>query len=551
MRDDEPEDDKPEPPTPADASLAQTALEFVRGLCKGNGVKMDSVTLGSFKGVISGTTASTLIEIRPQTSEKKIAGKTVVGTVVNGPSGVQQAVDETLIKAVNNNEARGQMVRLLMSRPDQGFGLHGSSLNIDFLSKDFCWHENCKTCHGQGRAPCVKCHGTQRELCLQCHGKTMVPCMLCKGTGHVNGPNGRPQPCSKCHGQRQVICMMCHRTGKIPCRQCKGTGTSVCTACSGSGWFTHIAHLATQAITYFQYDRVPVPAEIMPIMDTDPASLVKNGDIKIEAKQVAQPNVIGVEYDVKYPYGDITFGIRKKPLKAHLFGYNARLLEMPDFLETLIGRGYSELEAAAAGAGSVSSRLKQAGKFRIIALALLNAAQSSSKKTIAMLTKKYPMGLSAEKMRSIAELADKATALITRKPRYYGLGIGLVIVAAFYAAYYIGPGRAMIAPYIGNPDLNIIIDLFIIFMGGTITTISIQMAAGRALREALGHLVPPKDRKRLIPKTRTSGWWGYVGGIIIYFIMIEATVHIESAATPVWYETARTQVVQMIGTQQN
>jgi hypothetical protein len=513
---------------------------------------MESVTLASFKGIISGTTASTLIEIRPQTTDKKIAGKTVVGTLVNGSAGVQQAVDKTLIDAVNNPEARGQIVRLLMGRPDKGFGLHGSSLNVDFLSKDFCWHEGCKTCNGQGRAPCARCHGQQRELCLQCKGKTMVPCMLCKGTGHINGPNGRPQPCSKCHGQRQVICMMCHRTGKIPCRQCKGTGTAVCTACSGSGWFTHIAHLATQAITYFQYDRVPVPAGVMPIMDADPASLVKNGDIKIEAKPAAaQTNALGIEYDVKFPMADIVFSIRKKPLKALMFGYNAELLDMPDFLDTMIGKGYSELEAAAAGAGSVSARLKQAGKFRIIALALLNAAQSSSKKTAAMLAKKYPQGLSAEKVQKISDLADKATALITRKPRYYGLIIGLLLVAGLYAAYYIGPGRAMLAPYVGNPDLNIIIDIFIIFMGGTITTISIQMAASSALREALGHLVPAKDRKRLIPKTRTSGWYGYIGGLLIYLIMIEATVHIESAVTPPWYEAARTQITQLIGTPQN
>lgn len=537
--------------TPIDPSLPQKALATLRALCKGNGVKASSVTLASTTAHIETTTARTLIEIRPQTSSKKIAGKTVVGTTVNGSGSVQSAIDRTMIEALNDDGSRQKIVGMLMKRDAHSFGLHGASLNVDFLSKDFSWHESCKTCNGQGRAPCVRCHGQQREICTQCHGKTMLPCPLCRGTGNVNGPNGKPQPCSKCHGQRQIVCMMCHRTGKIQCRQCKGTGTSVCTSCSGSGWFTHITHLVTQAITYFEYDRVPVPAEIMPMMDADATALVKDGDIKIEAKAIMEPNLLGVSYDVTFPYGDVVFNVRKSPLKGILFGYNARLLEMPSFLDKLIARGYSELEAAAAGAGNVAARLKQAGKYRIIALALLNAAASSSKKTAAMLSKKFPLGLSSETARNIAEMADKSTALITRKPRYYGLVMGLMLVAGLYAGYYIGPGRAMLSPYVGDPNLHIVIDLFLIFIGGVMTTICIQIASKRALHDAIGHLIPAKERKRLTPKTRTSGWWGYVGGILIYAAMIEATVYLAGANTPGWYTTARLFVLEAIGITQN
>lgn len=534
-----------EPQEPADPSLAKKALETIRALCRGNGVKADSVTLESFKGTIVPFAAHTYIEIRPVTNSKKIAGKNNVGTVIGTEHDVQEAIDKTIISAVNDAGGRDKIVRLLMGRPDHGFGLHGASLNVDFLSKDFSWHENCRTCHGSGRAACARCHGQQREACTECKGKTMVPCQLCHGSGNINGPTGRPQPCSKCHGQRQVMCMRCHRTGKIPCRQCKGTGTSVCTACSGSGWFTHIIHLSTHAITYFEYDRVPVPAEAMPMMDQEPGVLLKNKDIQIEASPLSpQSNAIGVKYDVKMPFGEITFGVKKKPLKAFLFGYNAKLLDVPDFLEKLIASGVKELQQAAAGAGSVAARLKKAGRFRIIAIALLNAAQSSSKKTTAMLQKKYPMGLTPDTARTLADLADQATARITRKPRYYGLALGLLLVAGMYAGYYIGPGRAMIVPYIGNPDLYIVLDLFLVFLGGTITTVCIQLAAMSALREGIGHLVSARDRKRLVPKTRSSGWWGYVGGLALYLIMIESTLHIAGAHTPAWYTQARTAVAE-------
>ncbi len=532
---------------PADPSLARQALEYIRALCKGNGVKAESVSVKEFKGEIVPFTAHTYIEIRPQISEKKIAGKNSVGTVVGTEAEVQQQIDKTIISAVNDPSSREKISRLLLGRPDHGFGLHGYSLNVDFLSRDFCWHENCKTCHGSGRAACARCHGQQRETCPECRGKTMVHCPLCRGSGNINGPNGRPQACSKCHGQRQVICMMCHRTGRIACRQCKGTGTSVCTACSGSGWYTHIVHLSTQAATYFEYDRVPVPAEVMPMLDQEPGVVLKNKDIEIKPEMLpAQSNALGVKYDVKMPFGEIVFALKNKPVKAMLFGYNAKLLEVPEFLDTLIASGMKELEAAAAGSGSVAGRLKKAGRFRVIALALLNAAQSSSKKTAGMLAKKYPAGLSIDTAKKIADLSDRATARITRKPRYYGLILGLVLVAGFYAAYYIGPGRGIITPHVGNPDLNIVIDLFIIFLGGTITTICIQLAAGNALREGIGHLVPAKDRKRLVPKTRSSGWWGYAGGLVIYFIMIEASLHYAPANTPAWYVAARQYALQFI-----
>lgn len=529
-----------EPNPPANPSLAQRALEMMRALCRGNGVKAESVTLESFKGEVIPFTAHTYVEIRPRTNEKKIAGKSVVGTLVGSEPDVQAAIDQTILTAVTDPAGREKISRLLLGRSDHGFGLHNSSVNIDFLTADFTWHENCRTCHGSGKSSCVRCHGQQREACTECHGKTMVPCHLCRGTGSINGPTGRPQPCSKCHGQRQVMCLRCHRTGKVPCRQCKGTGSSICTACAGTGWFTHIVHLVTQAITYFEYDRVPVPADIMPMMDQEPGTLLKNKDIEIKFEALpVQSNALGVKYDVTMPYGEIVFNIKKMPLKATLFGYNARLLDLSNFLEKMIANGISELEAAAAGVGSVAGRLKKAGRYRIIAIALLNAAQSSSKKTAAMLMKKYPMGLSGEMAVKISSLADEATARITRKPRYYGLALGLIMVAGLYAAYYIGPGRSLIMPYVPNPDLNIIIDGAIIFLGGTITTLCIQLVAMNALREGIGHLVSAKDRRRLVPKTRSSGWWGYVGGLVIYFIMIEATLHIAGAHTPDWYITAR------------
>lgn len=511
-------------------------------------MRADSIKIASFNARLLHVPATTLIEIRPQTTDKIVRGKQNVGTPLSSQGDVQKSIDRELVSALNRSDTKDKLLDMLRKRPDQGFGLGGANLNVAFLSDDFSWHEACRQCTGQGRVACMRCHGQMREQCPQCHGRTMTPCPMCRGTGHVNGQDGRPQPCSKCHGQRQVICLMCHRTGKIPCRQCKGTGHSQCTSCGGSGWFTHVVHLATQAVTYFDYDRSTLPPDVIKILDSDCAGLAKRGDVHVTA-HVAEnkKNALGLEYDVQFPYGEVVFTIGKKPLKARIFGYNATLLDMPPFLEKLIARGYSELEAAAAGAGSVSRRLRRAGRFKLLAMALLAGAQSSPKKAAALLLRKYPLGLSPEAAYTIAELADKATAKITRKPRYVGLALGLAVVAGLYAFYYIGPGRGLIAPMIGDARLNIIIDLMLVVIGGTLTTLSIQLAAKTALHEAIGHLAPAKERRKLLPKTRSSGWWGYAGGGAIYWIMIEATAHLAGPNTPAWYAALRRIVLQALG----
>ena len=45
-------------------------------------------------------------------------------------------------------------------------------------------------------------------------------------------------------------------------------------------------------------------------------------------------------------------------------------------------------------------------------------------------------------------------------------------------------------------DLRFLIFPFLVFLGGTITTVCIQLAAMNALREGIGHLVSARDRKR-------------------------------------------------------
>lgn len=524
--------------TPADPKLAEKALQMVKTLCRGNGVKTDQVTLKSFSGQMITIAAHTYLEVKPVTREKVVPGKQVIGTMTPGRPGALSAIDQTILNAIKHAGLRRQMIDILLKRADKGFALpESTTLSVDFLTQDFCWHESCRHCSGQGKSPCPRCNGNMREQCNQCMGRTMVPCTLCRGNGTITGQNGKTQPCTRCHGQRQMGCPLCQRTGKITCRQCRGNGYSQCTSCSGSGVFTHTLSLTPQLVTHYEYARADAPLDILHLLDAHANEFMMKGHMKVSANPAqTDPGILAIEYDVTFPYGEIIFMLGKRELKAKLFGFKSRLTNLPNFLEKITAPGFDHLEVAASGQGSVAAQIKKASRYRLIAQALLMAGQNSVRVTADSLMKKFPMGLSKNMAEKIAKTADGAVGNITRKPRYVGLALGLILVTGLYAFYYLGTGRAMLAVPVSLFRFDVLIDLFIILLGGTLTTLCIRMSAANAMRRALGHLVDAKNRRKLIPKAGASAWWGYAGGFFIYLIMVELTRHVDGAVVPAWYQ---------------
>ncbi len=524
-----------------DPALLGRALKRVRALCAGNGLKADSITVESSALEVRHAQAATYLELKPRQSEKRVNGKQSIGTVVQSKADMQRRIDKTILDSIGQPSKRSALLKHLLDRDDSGFGLKQKSFAISDISEDYSWSENCTTCHGQGKTACPRCNGLRQEKCPQCHGATTITCPACRGSGQITGANGQMQTCTKCQGRGQIRCTLCHGTGKITCRQCKGTGYAICTSCGGTGWHTHVVHLSVQADPHFEFDRKHLPKGLIETLDRAPQKLTESETVKISSAPIEDdPNTLGVLYDLKFPAGEISFSLKgKKTIKANLYGYDAQLSDMSPFLEKITAPGLARLQAAAQGKGNVSENIRLASKYRLIGQALLMGAQKSVRETAAALHQKFGLGLQAKTAKVIAKNADQAMALITRKPRYTGLALGLVLVAAFYGSYYLGPLRGLIAPHIPDENLHILIDLIIIFIGGTITTLSIQLTAKRALQNALGHLVNANQKKKLMPKTRSSGWWGYAGGAIVYLIMIELTVHIGASATPHWYTALR------------
>lgn len=528
-------------PGTAQSPLVQKALARLINICKGNGVSVRQISIEHATTQDVRFTAGTFFELQPVTEDKILPGRQQAGEVLHDPREVDRMLRDMIERAQRNRSLEETLKSQLLARKDKGFMSEGESLAVTGMDKTVCWHEPCGTCAHTGQVACQTCGGQKYKNCNICHGQTMMQCPLCQGSGTNAGARG-PQPCVKCNGMRRVPCTNCGRTGKIPCSNCRGMGHVQCPTCRGQAYSTRVVTLGLRAHTSADYARANVPEHMTFLIENNGGKLVTSGDILVAPEAMQDENKMGIHYNAVFPFADITFSIAKKPVKVEAYG-QGKFVRLPHILDQLLDNGIALLQRAASGQGNVAGLLKDAGRYRAIALALVTTIRANAAQTMGVLLKKYPEGLSRECAAEIAKRADRAVAQITRKPRYVGLGIGLALVTGLYAFYYLGPVRAMIAPYIGNDYLNIIIDVMIIFIGGTITTLSIQMSAQGALRKALGHLIPPAKRKTLLPRTHGAGLWGYVAGAIIYLVMIELTRHMENANTPFWYDA----LMRMIG----
>lgn len=538
-----------QPPAPFPAqitaneqAIARKALERVRAILKGNGVRQDSIAVIGHKISHHAMNAGTYLELKPASSERTAPGKLMIGHMVNSREDAARAVDRTMIQAANDPAAKARIASLLLSRPDHGFGLSRQAIPLEFLKQEYTWHESCHACQGSSRSPCQRCQGRKTEPCTKCSGRSLMPCPLCRTTGLLQG-----QKCTQCHGQRYVPCNQCQRSGMMSCRMCQATGVMKCQTCGGQGWKTHILTLSAQAMTYFEYDGKSIPKAAADMIETQAASLVTQQRIKVRGRIADEKeNVLGANYEVEFPYGDVIFSVGKKEVKAGIFGLKGDLVDFPYILDRLTTAAVQDLEDAARDVGNVAAKIRSATRYRVIAQGFLLASKTDTKKAAGQLMKLYDIGLSHGTAEKIIVLADKTTSRITRKPRYYGLAAGLTIAAILDYIYYVLPLRTRLAGYLPDIRFDVVLDILPLLLGGVITSVSIQITAKRAIKKALSHLFQKNKDSALVPKTRSSGLWGWAGTIFIMLCMMEYAAT-TSGTAPYWYEILRNLVARITG----
>lgn len=511
--------------------VAQTALAKVRALCKGNGVKLSAIQLKAHNIDLHALHAATYLELRPVTSEREAPGKIVAGQMAQSREDAVKQIDQAMGNVARDTAMQNQIVATLLSRPDQGFGLNNQQLPLDFIKREFTWHESCTACHGSGQATCLKCRGQRVEPCIKCSGRGLMFCPNCRGTGLLQGVK-----CNKCHAQRYVPCDQCRKSGMMQCRTCNGHGTGKCHTCSGQGWRSHMLSLSATAITYFEYDGKTIPQGAAHMIEIGASTLAQSGKVKIEARLAdGKENALGAAYEVTFPYGDIEFTIGKKDIRVGVFGYEGDFVNLPYILDKLVQKGVEELEDAAGDIGSVSNKIRSATRYRLIAQAFLYAIKTDPDKGVPLLLKKFDAGLSHTMAEKIILLAENAIAKISRKPRIKGLIAGIALTTLASAIYYIAPVRSSLASLLPDARFDAVFDILPILFGGFVTPFIVRIAAAGSVRNALGHLLPENEKKSLLPKAGKASHVGYAAAVIIALVMMQISLMM-GRAVPWWYE---------------
>lgn len=544
---DELEDEKEE----IDPNLLVDALVILKSVAKGNRVNPDSIILEDYEGEVLNFEAYHTFKVDPERAEKLLIGRQGADIVCGSENDMRHKAGAITDNVTENPDVLENTIEILKKRNDLGYALDNHKLLLERLSKTLAVHEVCTVCSGSTSIRCAYCKGKGEIVCPKCNGKNEKICPQCLGRQYIPGPNGTQQNCTLCQARGTVGCEYCREKGEVICPKCKSTGQMPCKDCSNTGWHTLFVTLRLKAHSEFDYeeDALPDREELIPILDDLAGMLVIDGhaDIKLieekerlkELKKECKHDEYIVAYHVRLPWAVLTLKIMDEEVKVRLFGFEPSLLYVPDYLEKPLEPGLKMLDQAAHERGSPNKKILSATKYRAIAESFLLGGRYSRKKAMHLMRKKYPVGISGNVIDKMVINADTALKKATEQPRKVGLAIGLAIVTVIYGLYYVGPIRDVITTSLMDESIQSLIDMLLILCGGAITTIAIQKTATKALLEAIGKILPKNKKEQFLPKAGYSALWGYSGGILIYFIMLEISAQI-GKSIPSWYLDIRT-----------
>ena len=525
-----------------DPTLLEAALELLRSIGRGNGIKREDASFVSFEGEVLHFELFERFVIEPRVGEKLVCGKEN-GEVAGSQQDARNRVQGAITRAARNPDVRKNTIDILKKKPDLGIGHDDQYIGLDRLRQTFVVHELCNVCSGSMRNICQSCQGNGKTHCTKCRGEREIICPACLGRKFETTPRGQ-QNCFRCKGRGKIQCDMCKHMGFIQCKTCNATGQVSCKSCAGTGWHSHMTHLDMRAHSHFHYDREKFPPELPPLIDTLRSALVTEkhceaviNEETVRARELdnaSKPDEYFIPYNVRLPWGEIKFTLKGEEISAKLFGFQPSLVHAPPFLEVTAATGLRSLLEAAKHPGNVAGKIREAARTRCVAESVLAAAQLTPRRGLDYMHKKYPFGLKAETIREMLSHADTALKRVTKIPRIAGLFVGLAAAAALYALYYIGPGRAIMVSYLPTDAARGLADLGMGVAGALAALYSVKLCAAGALNKAIGKLLPPEKRGKLLPKAGQGALWAFAGCFISYFTILEYAV-LQGAETPAWF----------------
>lgn len=548
---------KVEDRTQVDPKLLTRALNKMRGLIKGNGLQTDKITLIDVPEhtdvKMYRFPARASVKLVPQYGTRTEPGRNTAAELIASEGDFKNAINQIAIEARTNPQKRKNIVDFMFERADKGFGIKDQRTKFNSLSRDLVQHDKCTNCANTGRITCAKCHGKALMPCPKCMGRKHVLCPRCRGDGKMNTSKGSMQ-CQFCRGDGRVNCKTCGARGQVKCQACAAMGTTACRVCAASGWISHLTHVELFAQISFDFDRRNLPLTLVQAIEKNPSRCVEKHDLEVTIiKSGITDNIFGdassqasnvhdhepddtiwIEYDAMSPFGPIAFKLDQEPVAGYLFGFQARLLDFPFFMDKLIALGKDALTQASTERKNIRSYLVKAAKYRLIADIIAQTLWiKNTVKTKKFLSEKYPTGLHPNTISELVDLTDLTLRNITRMWRSIGLVIGFVIFAIILEIYFISNGREDLKS-LGLPEMVMtILDILLFPVGIVLGVFGSKFAAKLSQDKMLDKIVPSDVLKKTLPKAGKTVQWSMVisGVLMAVFLGLEVA---NEGPIPAW-----------------
>lgn len=523
-----------------DIAYAGKALAQVRAAVEGNGIDPAQVLLGTVDGSTLKFTGRIRFRLVMKTTESdspplKLATGEQAQTV-RSQGDLESEIRTYTTRLMEDPGIGARLTNVLMARTDKGFGLGGSEIPTELPARHFIIQETCPTCKGGMKVACGRCHATGRLPCLNCKGTRMAMCPACKGRKSKDTPQGKV-PCPVCHARGQVTCRPCKATGSMPCGTCHTTGKTTCTACAGTGHKTRRTTVEVLMAANSDFDVSSLPAPAARIIEKMGGKFMSQGHAVLEtgAVQAGEDKgayVIPCTFNLSYAEIGLVFPGHK--YQAIVFGEKARIVDMPPFLDRLLGSSIRRLEEAAKG-GSAYGALKQAARAKAIRAAIVAAAQYPESKAVVELRRVYPVGLSAMAAQKIVRLITGSLNRVTLGPALIGMLGGLVVAAGLYGLLFSSGVRAALPAGSAGAAL----DLLAFVAGGFMTVLGGAFNARRAVRAILGgEDGQSRGAQKLVVRRMWITLSGWVLSAVVFVVLAKLSFD-GAAVVPAWFQSLR------------
>lgn len=472
-------------------------------------------------------TARTSYKIECAVDTKSAAGKVVEGTLVG--EGELAGHIEKAIRTIKSDDAIAKIAEEQIKKlPQQGFGADKEQISLGRGKEKITEHQTCRNCQGHAKMPCPTCYGKAYMQCNLCNGYGELQCMMCAGRGQIQNADGSHQTCTNCHGRGRTFCTQCQGQKQIPCTQCQAKGNVVCKSCQGAGAMSKIATIDSVLVTHAQInlqELEPEPKRLVSLATPEKLAAGGHMTIKVTDKPKPQkednkawyedeapaPDTSGVYYAATIPWAVAELSLNNKTYEISFIGNKGAVAECKPFMDQVFMEPLKLISSAAKGEGLVAGLLKDACRYRVSRETLAAVARGRKKRALQDIMNHYGLGLSHNIAKALVMNSFQALKRVTRRPRYIGLGVGLILCAALNYLWFMGDMREL---SMNSPQkTRYAIDGIILFLGMVLSFGSVKAAGYIALQSVMKDIgVPIKQ----IPAAGTAGIYALAGGLGIW-----------------------------------